>query len=53
MVVLDIPDQIDQESKGVNVTTSALSSDDEVCRIDLQTAVIEISDSREYIRKKK
>ncbi|XP_035732764.1 aldehyde dehydrogenase, dimeric NADP-preferring-like isoform X1 [Vespa mandarinia] len=44
VVILDISDQIDQESKGVNVT-SALSPDDEVCRIDLQTAVINISDS--------
>nr|XP_050854222.1 aldehyde dehydrogenase, dimeric NADP-preferring isoform X2 [Vespula vulgaris] len=40
VVVLNIPDQIDQESN-----RSALSSDEDVCRIDLQTAVIEISDS--------
>ncbi|KAL2744573.1 hypothetical protein V1477_007115 [Vespula maculifrons] len=45
VVVLNIPDQIDQESN-----RSALSSDEDVCRIDLQTAVIEISDSHSFCR---
>ncbi|KAI4490042.1 hypothetical protein M0804_004224 [Polistes exclamans] len=43
-VIIDIPKQIDDELKN-EMITSTVSSEDETTRIDLQAAVIEISDS--------
>ncbi|XP_015180422.1 PREDICTED: aldehyde dehydrogenase, dimeric NADP-preferring isoform X1 [Polistes dominula] len=44
-VIIDIPKQMDDELKNEMITSSTVSSENETTRIDLQAAVIDISDS--------